>query len=123
MSVGRGNRKTRKIHAVMVYGEYPKGVATIGRLTACNLPTSRRYVRTGNESAKWVVNCNGCLRALVDACDYSDFLKRAGLAKLGPSGFPVRKCRRCGEWDEFTSESDAHGICASCMNICNRPSH
>ncbi len=55
MSVGRGNRKTKKIHA--------KGLDTDGRLTACNLPQRRRYVRNGNEGAAWAVNCTSCLKA------------------------------------------------------------
>ena len=113
MSIGRGNRKTRKIHAK----------SSAGRLTACGLPQKRRYVRNGNESAGWAVNCTPCLKALVASSTFEEFLTRCGTAKTGPRGFPVRKCRRCGEWDEFTSESDAHGICCSCMHICNRPSH
>ena len=112
MSVGRGNRKTKKIHALR---------NDRIRATLCGLPISRRYVRSGNESDAWAVNCDDCLRALVDACTYPEFLRRAGFAKAGPHGLPVKHCERCGEWDEFTSESDAHGICATCMAYANRP--
>lgn len=118
MSVGRGNRKTRKIHA-----------AGADYRTACDLYAKRRYVRP---HAGWraigpftveKVNCIECLKMLVDNCDFAEFLARSGEAKTGSHGLPVKKCKRCGEWDEFTSESDAHGMCCSCMNICNRPSH
>ena len=46
--------------------------------------------------------------------------KKEPLVKLGPHGLPVRKCRRCEYFDEFTSESEAHGICSSCMAYANR---
>jgi hypothetical protein len=113
VSVGRGNRKTRKIHAAGVLDR---------RFTLCTLARSRRYVRAGNEGPDWAVNCQDCLKVLVDTCTYPEFLQRAGLAKKGPNGFPVRKCRKCGEFDEFTSESDAHGLCVTCMHYVNRPS-
>ena len=117
MSVGRGNRKTRKIHA--------SHLSKRG-LTMCELPQSRRYVRMYPDAKLVVrgtgepVNCNECLRALVDACTYPEFLWHAGLYKTGPNGLPVKHCRRCDEWAEFGAESDAHGICVSCMASANR---
>lgn len=117
MSVGRGNRKTRKIHAPHLK---KRG------LTMCELPQARRYVRMYPSALLVVrgtgepVNCHECLLALVDACTFADFLLHAGLYKPGPHGLPVKLCKRCKEWDEFTSESDAHGICASCMAHANR---
>lgn len=76
MSVGRGNRKSKKIHA--------KSIDTAGRrLTACNLPQARRYVRNGNESAEWFVNCPRCLKALVASSTFEEFLMRTGIAETG----------------------------------------
>jgi hypothetical protein len=106
--------RTRKIHA-----RDPKNFLA----TMCERPTSRRYCRSGNESAAYAVNCQDCLRVLVDTCDYKEFLRRAGFAKIGPHGLPVKECKRCDGYDEFTSESEAHGICAGCMASANQPDH
>jgi hypothetical protein len=106
--------KIRKIHA-----RDPKNFLA----TMCKHPTRRRYCRSGNESAAYTVNCQDCLRELVAVCNYADFLRRAGFAKRGSHGLPIKECKSCGEYDEFTSESEAHGICAGCMASANQPDH
>jgi hypothetical protein len=79
VSVGRGNRKTRKVHA-----------AGADYRTACDLYAKRRYV---HPRADWraigavtseKVNCTDCLKALVDLCAYPEFLVRSGVAKPDP---------------------------------------
>lgn len=83
MSVGRGNRKTKKLHAAQLPGV--AGTATNPQhTTACGLPQSRRYVR--HPASREEVNCNDCLRALVDACGYAEFLARAGFASATSRG-------------------------------------
>jgi hypothetical protein len=94
--------------------------------TACSLDQRRRYVRmvpgipnVGAFTGE-VVNCGHCLAACRHL-DPAEHLIRTGIALRGPHGLPMYTCKRCGEVDEFTSESEAHGICATCMSYANAP--
>jgi hypothetical protein len=102
--------RTRKIHAAKPKDARP-------RLTMCDLPQSHRYIR---HPAGEAVNCGECLVAC-QALEPIEHLCRTGIAKRGPHGLPMYTCKRCGEIDEFTSESEAHGICATCMSYANAP--
>ncbi len=129
MSQGRGNRTTRKIHApareLRLDGDdFPEHVTT------CGQPQRRRYVRlvAGRPSVGAgtgePVNCSGCLAALraPGALAPDEYLAVAGAPMLSARNrLPILKCNRCGDWDEQTSESQAHGICATCMHQLNRP--
>jgi hypothetical protein len=126
VSRGRGNRTTRKVHAPA--REPRKDVDDFPTyVTTCGQPQHRRYVRfvagrtnvgagTGEP-----VNCSVCLAAL-RAHPPDEYLVIAGTPMLSVRNrLPILPCSRCGDWDEQTSESQAHGICASCMHQLNRP--
>jgi hypothetical protein len=126
VSKGRGNRTTRKVHApareVRLDGDdFPEHVTT------CGQPQRRRYVRlvTGRPNVGAFtgepVNCSACLAAL-RAHLPDEYLAVAGIPMLSVrNNLPILLCSRCDDWDEQTSESQAHGICASCMHQLNKP--
>lgn len=126
MSGGRGNRVSRKVHAPardlrLVADE------EIVHVTACGEAQRRRYVRlvTGRPNVGAFtgepVNCSVCLAAL-RAYPPDEYLAIAGSPMLSTrNSLPILKCSRCGNWDEHTSESQAHGVCATCMHRLNRP--
>ena len=106
--------RTRKLHAPK-----PRGATYNKLLTMCELPQRRRYLRHPDHPQP--VNCRECVAALRTACAPEEFALRSGIFPRGPHDLPMRKCRRCGEVDEFTSESEAFGVCATCMDHANRP--
>ena len=94
--------------------------------TACGWPQRRRYIRPSGDFAivgsntREIVNCAECFAACAQL-DPAEHLARTGAPKIGPHGLPMYTCKKCGEVDEFTSESTAFGLCATCMAHANAP--